>query len=128
MNALTFTFEIDRDNMLSANDREHYRPRARRTAWLRQHGADVVRGAAEAGGPLGPVVDVEVGVQWPDRRRRDTPNVYPTVKALLDGMVDAGLLVDDRDDVVRRTVFEAMPGRCQPGRVLVAVSVVEVDS
>ena len=30
-----------------------------------------------------------------DRRRRDVPNFYPTVKALIDGLVDAKVLDDD---------------------------------
>jgi crossover junction endodeoxyribonuclease RusA len=33
-----------------------------------------------------------------DRRRRDPANFYPTVKAAVDGLVDAGVLVDDSPD------------------------------
>ncbi|WP_128683426.1 hypothetical protein [Actinomyces qiguomingii] len=32
---------------------------------------------------------------FPDRRRRDTHNLMPTVKPIVDGLVDAGLLPDD---------------------------------
>jgi len=35
-----------------------------------------------------------------DNRRRDTGNLYPTVKALVDGFVDAGVLADDCDGVL----------------------------
>ncbi|MGH3499341.1 MAG: hypothetical protein ACRDQA_00330, partial [Nocardioidaceae bacterium] len=31
----------------------------------------------------------------PDRRRRDTANLYPSAKACVDGLVDAGVLDDD---------------------------------
>lgn len=30
-----------------------------------------------------------------DRRRRDEDNIYPTLKALADGIVDAGVVLDD---------------------------------
>ena len=33
----------------------------------------------------------------PDRRRRDRHNLAPTVKAMMDGLIDAGLLPDDAD-------------------------------
>jgi len=33
-------------------------------------------------------------------RRRDAPNLYPLLKPLVDGLVTAGLLPDDNDDVV----------------------------
>ena len=40
---------------------------------------------------------VEVEFAYPDRRRRDRSNLAPTVKALMDGLIDAGLLPDDAD-------------------------------
>ena len=40
---------------------------------------------------------VEFEFTYPDRRRRDRSNLAPTVKALMDGMIDAGLLPDDAD-------------------------------
>lgn len=36
-----------------------------------------------------------VTVSLPDRRRRDLHNFTPTIKAIVDGLVDAGLLPDD---------------------------------
>lgn len=36
-----------------------------------------------------------VTVYKPTRRRLDTPNLYPTVKALVDGMTEAGIWTDD---------------------------------
>ena len=35
--------------------------------------------------------------RFPDNRRRDTANLYPTVKALVDGLDDAGVLLGDHD-------------------------------
>jgi hypothetical protein len=38
--------------------------------------------------------------RFTNNRRRDTGNLYPTVKALVDGFVDAGLIPDDCDGIV----------------------------
>lgn len=56
----------------------------------------------------GPVV-VTLVVTPPDRRRRDLDGLAPTLKRMLDGIVRAGVIRDDSDDVVtevriRRTV------------------------
>jgi Holliday junction resolvase RusA-like endonuclease len=114
----TFAFVLERSQVMSANDREQHHARARRTRYLRAlglaRGVDVVK---SDGGTLpllhGPV-RVSVRVAWPDRRRRDTPNAYPTVKALLDGLVDAGLLADDRDGVIVDTSMQPILERTSP--------------
>jgi Holliday junction resolvase RusA-like endonuclease len=36
----------------------------------------------------------------PDNRRRDTANIYPSVKSVIDGVVDAGVIPDDNDKYV----------------------------
>lgn len=38
---------------------------------------------------------LDVEISFPDRKRRDTHNYMPTVKALVDGLVKAGVLPDD---------------------------------
>jgi len=40
---------------------------------------------------------VTITFRFTDRRRRDVHNLYPTAKALIDGLVDAGVLIDDSD-------------------------------
>ncbi|MGN7703499.1 hypothetical protein [Cellulosimicrobium sp. 22601] len=50
--------------------------------------------------PVRTPVRVWAEFRFPDNRRRDTPNLYPTIKPLIDGLVDAGVLVDDHDGVV----------------------------
>ena len=46
--------------------------------------------------PLAPPVVAEVTFTFPDRRRRDQDNVLASLKACWDGLVDAGLLADDK--------------------------------
>lgn len=45
-------------------------------------------------------------VYKPTNRRLDTPNLYPTVKALVDGMTEAKIWTDDNDDVIKSTKFQ----------------------
>lgn len=83
--------------LLSLNDRDHWSIRAkgvrtwRQAAWAaahqwRQRGQ--VRDYLEAG-----IVTVRLPVK--DRRRRDPHNFTPTLKAIVDGLVDAKLWPDD---------------------------------
>jgi hypothetical protein len=86
-------FELPRALILSANSREHWRPKANKTRNLRALAAIVARQET----PL-ERAHLLVRVGWPDNRRRDVANIEPTLKALIDGCVDGGLLPDDDDD------------------------------
>lgn len=44
----------------------------------------------------------------PTNRRMDSPNWYPTVKALIDGLTDAGVFEDDNNKVITSVTF--VPG------------------
>lgn len=45
-------------------------------------------------------VEMWARFRFPNNRRRDTGNLYPTIKAIVDGFVDAKVLVDDCDGVL----------------------------
>ncbi len=105
MSVLTVTVSVHRAHLMSANHRKHWRTQRAQTRVLRQ------LAWAEARRALGPScvpsqlhplmvrAQIDVHVTWPDRRRRDVANVHPTVKALVDGLVqDAHLLPDDDDE------------------------------
>lgn len=92
------------DRLLSLNDRLHWAPqRQRARAWrltayatateLRQYPHRL---------PLAPSI-VTVHLPVPDRRRRDPHNYFPTVKPVIDGLVDAGLWPDDTPEWVTTT-------------------------
>ena len=83
------TFEWTRPP-LSMNQRLHRMQEAKLTAMVR-------RAAAEAFAGFPPVGRVEVTMTWTvkDRRRRDDENPVSTLKALCDGLVDAGVVPDD---------------------------------
>jgi crossover junction endodeoxyribonuclease RusA len=42
-----------------------------------------------------------VTIYAPTKRRLDPPNFYPTVKALVDGLTDAGIWTDDNSEVIK---------------------------
>lgn len=88
---------LTRSKLLTANDKMHWAVRAKLTKQLRQWGYLLGR-EGEGVERLGLThARVEMEFAYPDRRRRDRSNLAPTVKALMDGLIDAGLLPDDAD-------------------------------
>lgn len=82
------------DVPLTANDRMHFRRKAEATRNWRLRAALLAR-REEPMQRAHVTYYVSHGDQH--NRRRDAANWYPTVKAALDGCVDAGLLADDDD-------------------------------
>lgn len=79
--------------LLNANDRDgHWARRKRITDTLRQAAGWAARGQHI---PLLDRAHVLGVYEPPDRRRRDPANLYPSFKACIDGLVDAGVLPDD---------------------------------
>lgn len=88
---------LTRSKIITANEKKHWAGRARLTKHLRQWGYLLGR-EGEGVARLGLThARVEFEFAYPDRRRRDRSNLAPTVKALMDGLIDAGLLPDDAD-------------------------------
>lgn len=80
--------------LLNANRRIHHHARARLTRNLRGIAYWCVR---EAKVPHLERAHIVVEYRPPDRRRRDVHNLFPSAKAAVDGVVDAGVLTDDSD-------------------------------
>jgi crossover junction endodeoxyribonuclease RusA len=89
--------------LLNSNQRLHHAPKGKRTAALRAAAMEAVADipalmdalAAAGPGPLFQRAHV-LGILHPPRAgRRDPANWYPSFKAAVDGLVDAGLLEDD---------------------------------
>src|SRR5699024_4631139 len=92
--------KVPLSELVTANQREHWAPKARKTKALRWQGRIAASRAASWHGPL-PYCHIEIAVGWPDKSRRDVHNIMPTIKALIDGCVDAGLLADDSDQHIQ---------------------------
>lgn len=88
----TLMFEVHADLWISANDRLHWGDEAKRTKSLRQLGHVTARNQR--------VVDmspchVAAFIGFTRNGTADPANANPTVKALLDGITDAGAWPDD---------------------------------
>ncbi|MFJ9754941.1 hypothetical protein [Streptomyces sp. NPDC101149] len=89
--------------LLNANDRLHHKARARLTKKIRDAAHEAVTEcpalmealAAAKPGPLFQRAHVLGVLHPPTNGRRDPANWYPTMKAAVDGIVDAGVLEDD---------------------------------
>lgn len=93
---------------------------ARQKAWRerrewRKIGSDAATAAREEwearhGLRWRPLRDVVISIAFgvPDRRRRDLDNLIASTKPLIDGLVDAGLIVDDSISVIRKMEFGAI--------------------
>ncbi|GFH39831.1 hypothetical protein [Pseudolactococcus insecticola] len=94
-----------RKEMISSNDRLHYAVKAKLTAQLRAQARLKTLGSVNV--PYSPKKPcrVLITVYSPTRRKLDPPNLYPTVKALIDGMTDAGVWTDDNHEVIKSMTF-----------------------
>ncbi|MFG3340568.1 hypothetical protein [Glycomyces sp. NPDC048151] len=90
---------------VSANDRSHWQSKARLVKIWREAGALHARAAKL------PHIDTPVHITgWvcrTDTRRADAHNRILTVKAVIDGLVDAGILDDDNDKHVTAVTMRA---------------------
>jgi len=82
------------DPELSPNKRLHYMELYRAKDAAKQEAAALV---LSQGKPARPYEQAHITITWvaKDKRRRVTDNLFAAMKAYIDGLVEAGLLVDD---------------------------------
>lgn len=80
---------------LNANQRLHFQARNKKTQWWRALAAVRCRNARIPGLDR---AHIEIWYRFPDNIKREVANLQPTSKAIVDGLVDAGLLPDDKDE------------------------------
>lgn len=122
MTELTFT--IPADWWLSANDRMHWAPKAKRTAWLRAEGK---RAAVYEAVPEQGATHVAAFIGYLRNGRTDPANAAPTVKALIDGMTDAGVWPDDDSTHVIGPTYLRDPKSPTPGHYTVRLVLTEQE-
>lgn len=109
MEKLILKFELDRKQMISANDRLHFQQKAKITRFLRQlanyEGQNTLRDYFGLPYNEKKPCKVIVWVYAPTNRIYDPPNWSPTSKALLDGLTDAKFWTDDNYHVIKSTDF-----------------------
>lgn len=112
----TLTITIHADLWLSANQRLHWAPKAKRTKALREHG---YYAAEDAGYPKHDVTHVAAFIGYTRNGTADPANAAPTIKALIDGMVDAGVWPDDDSTHVIGPTYLRDPKSPTPGHYTV---------
>lgn len=107
------TIPIAKHLLLSANGREHRQQAAKITKQLREAAFWLAKTSGQE--PIECPVDLTIAIAWnPLKRRRDRLNLAPTIKACVDGIVDAGVLSDDNDQVIRSETLITAPEACAP--------------
>lgn len=99
---------------LTANQRLHWSTRMRRTRMLRALAASEARITGAAGKRLG-ASTVTAVIGYPTQTRADPANAAPTVKAIIDGLVDARVWDDDDHTHIPSVAFERDPNKSPKG-------------
>ena len=89
----TFILDIPRDEWLTQNMRLHWAQVARRKKAVRQRSRLEARRQGIQPRIGKTIATILVG--YPTARRADPENAAPTIKACIDGLVDAGVIPDD---------------------------------
>ncbi|MEU3476453.1 hypothetical protein [Rhodococcus sp. NPDC006774] len=101
---------------ISLNDRQHWRPRARKVKEVRA-AARILAMAAHLPRDLDHVT-VQLVYQPRDRRRRDEDNLVGTLKAICDGLIDYGITPDDTPQYMTKLMPRIDPPvKGQTGRI-----------
>lgn len=97
---------------LSMNDRRHWAQRARDVREWRNAACLLARGKRI---PLCERISVGLVYAPKDARKRDAPNLLASMKPAVDGLVDAGIVVDDDDAHVVCLMPEILPAGAPAG-------------
>lgn len=93
MQTWTLFVPVAQNEQINSNHRIHHHKRAGMTRVLRQRAHTLAE--ANNAPALLPRVEVNAHIIRPNNRKYDPGNLYPTAKAIVDGLVDAGLMEDD---------------------------------
>lgn len=105
-------FTVPKTQWLTANGRYHWSAEARRKKLLRQMGFIVGK---NSGLQFTTPIRVIAHIGYATAGRADPANTAPTVKALIDGLVDAGVFVDDSHEWVIGPDFRRDTKKCARG-------------
>ncbi|HGA1234405.1 TPA: hypothetical protein ACIRGU_000652 [Streptococcus suis] len=112
---MKFEFVLPRNTKLKAqnmvinsNDRFHTQIKAKMTKRIRvfsYYQTLATKDKKRAVFSQSNTCEVTVTIYSPTKSKLDPPNLYPTVKAIIDGMTDAGIWTDDNHKVIKKLSF-----------------------
>lgn len=108
----TFILEIPKGEWLTQNQRLHWAQAASRKKAVRYRSR--VEARRQGIQPRTGKTIATILVGYPTARRADPENAAPTIKAAIDGLVDAGVLVDDSAEFWAHGT-DRDPEKTQPG-------------
>lgn len=124
MESVEFLIQVQRRQALSANDHLHWRAKAKRVQYLRFLGKCVAQANR-----LKRLKKARLNVYVATPRRiGDVANWHPTVKPLLDGFIDYGLLPDDSDKYLEGPFLFRESHNCLAGHLVFRFEVVPMDA
>ena len=123
----TLTIQVHKAIWLTANQRLHWSTRMRRTRMLRAYAASEARIHGLAYRRLGPCVVTAV-IGYPTATRADPANAAPTVKAIIDGLVDARVWDDDDHTHIPSVAFTRDPQKAPKGTYTVTLLIQEQET
>ena len=116
---------LGRPRLTNADRRAHHHEVAAHRRLWREAGAQAARLARVPG--LG-AVEVTVQGRYPDGRLPDADACAPSVKGVIDGLVDAGVIPDDGPERVRSvTYLRARTDQAAPAALVVRIEEVIED-
>lgn len=121
-------FVIPNKSWLSSNMRLHWAAKSKRVAWLRDDAKSVAWSWRRSmkGGFTDPV-HITAHIGYATNGRADPANAHPTVKALVDGLVDAGVLIDDSHEWVIGPDYRRDPVKAPKGHHTVRLEIEDVE-
>ena len=123
------TFDIHRNDWLPQNQRLHWASKAKRTHNLKWAAYTAVANRLIFF-DLKPLETCKITavIRTLTAGRFDAENAAPTVKALIDGLVSAGLLPDDNSKHVRSTTYQHVGRTTRPCHYQVTLLLEEATS
>lgn len=119
---IEITFTIPREFTITSNMRLQHYAKASRVKSLR------ILAKVEARGLIGPEpCRIIAHLGFPDKRRRDPNNWADTTKALIDGMVEAGVFTDDNHSIIQGPDHRISPARSERGHITVTLTTHETE-
>lgn len=111
--SVTITLPLP-DARLHAHAKGNWRPKAAATKSLRELAHALAMVASRRRRPQWESATLHVLFCWKDNRRRDQANALQSLKPAIDGLVDAGIIVDDCWQVLRIGSIDCVVDRSNP--------------
>lgn len=123
-------FDLNRKQMISANDRLHFQQKAKITRFLRElakyEGQNTLKDWYGLPFTEDKPCKVSVVIFSPTLRKYDPPNWSPTTKALLDGLTDAEFWKDDNYNIIKKVSF-CHGGKSGTDKYTIKLEIMEID-